>query len=54
MNEADAYTLMTLGIQAVILAASKNEETTRQQIAALRELLEKIHQEEKETPSVRK
>jgi hypothetical protein len=54
MNEADAYTLMTLGIQAVILAASKDEETTRQQIVALRELLEKIHQEEKETPSVRK
>jgi hypothetical protein len=54
MNEADAYTLMTLGIQAVILSASKNEETTRQQIVALRELLEKIHQEEKETPSVRK
>lgn len=54
MNEADGYTLMTLGIQAVILAASKNEETTRQQIVALRELLEKIHQEEKETPSVRK
>lgn len=54
MNEADGYTLMTLGVQAVILRASKNDETTKQQISALRELLEKIHHEEKETPSLRK
>jgi hypothetical protein len=54
LNEADGYTLMTLGVQALILTASKDDETTKQQISALRELLEKIHQEEKETPSLKK
>jgi hypothetical protein len=54
LNEADGYTLMTLGIQAVILTASKDDQATKLHIAALREVLEKIHHEEKETPSLRK
>jgi 2-methylisocitrate lyase-like PEP mutase family enzyme len=49
LSEADAYTLMTLGIQAVILTASGTDATTKKQIKALRELLEKVHYEEKET-----
>ncbi len=48
LSEADAYTLMTLGIQAVILTASGTDATTKKQIKALRELLEKVHYEEKE------
>jgi hypothetical protein len=54
LNEADGYTLMTLGVQALILTASRDDETTKQHISTLRELLEKIHHEEKETPSLRK
>src|SRR5689334_6323105 len=54
MKEEDAYTLLTLGVQAVVLTASEDEETTRTQIKTLRGLLEKIHQEErdKNVPSV--
>ncbi len=48
LSEADAYTLLTLGIQAIILAASAGDATTTRQIKALRELLEKVHHEEKE------
>ncbi len=48
MTEADAYTLTTLGVQAVILTASASDEQTRQQIKALYELLEKAHQEDKD------
>ncbi len=51
LSEDDAYTLLTLGIQAVILTASDADATTEQQIKALRELLEKVHHEEKETMS---
>ncbi len=54
LNEADGYTLMTLGVQALILTASRDDETTKQHISTLRELLAKIHHEEKETPSSRK
>jgi hypothetical protein len=54
LNEADGYTLMALGVQALILTASREDETTKQRISAVRELLEKIHQEEKEIPSLRK
>src|SRR5947209_5998022 len=50
LTDADGYTLMTTGVQALILTASKDDETTRQRISALRELLEKIHHEEKDTP----
>lgn len=56
LTEADAYTLTTLGIQAMILTANENQEITNQQIKALRHLLEKIHQEDKhkETTSIHK
>ena len=49
LNEADAYTLLALGVQAMILTASGNDATTQKQIKALRELLEKVHQEEKDS-----
>ena len=54
LSEADAYTISTLGVQGVILTANNASETTRGYIKALRELLEKIHQDEKDqdTPSV--
>ena len=54
LSEGDAYTLLTLSIQAVVLTASETEETTRKQIKALREVLEKTHKEEKDTstPSI--
>jgi 2-methylisocitrate lyase-like PEP mutase family enzyme len=48
LNEADAYTLVTLGVQAVVLSASDMGTKTQKQIKALRELLEKVHAEEKE------
>jgi hypothetical protein len=51
LNETDAYTLMTLGVQAVILTASETDATTKKQIKALRELLEKVHLDEKESMS---
>jgi len=50
MSEADAYTLTTLGMQAVILPASDTEATTKKQIKALRELLEKVYHEDKDQP----
>jgi 2-methylisocitrate lyase-like PEP mutase family enzyme len=55
MSEADAYTLTTLGVQAVVLTASDTDTKTRQQIKALRELLEKVHQDDKDskTPSLK-
>src|SRR2546425_6052118 len=49
LNEADAYTLLALGVQAMILTASGYDTTTKKQIKALRELLEKVHQEEKDS-----
>jgi hypothetical protein len=48
LSETDAYTLMTLGVQAVILTASGTDAATKKQIKALRELLEKVHTEVKE------
>src|SRR6266496_5834392 len=45
LSEADAYTLMTLGVQAVILTAKDASTATKKQIKALRELLEKVHHE---------
>ena len=48
LSETDTYTLMTLGVQAVILTASKTDAATKKQIKALRELLEKAHAEMKE------
>jgi hypothetical protein len=54
LTEADAYTISTLGVQAVILTAQDTEETTRQEIKDLRALLEKVREEEKDqdSPSV--
>ena len=53
LNEAGAYTLTTLGVQAVILPASDSDDKTKKQIQALRELLEKVHQDDKDkTPPV--
>jgi hypothetical protein len=49
LSEDDFYTLRTLGIQAVVLTASNPADTT--QIKTLRELLEKVYQEEKEKES---
>lgn len=49
LDEPGAYTLLALGVQAMILTASENNDTTQQQIKALRELLEKVHQEEKDS-----
>ncbi len=49
LDEADAYTLLALGVQAMILTASGNNETIQTQIKELRELLEKVHQEDKDT-----
>lgn len=47
-SEDDAYALLTLGIQAVVLAESKNAATTEQQIHSLHDLLEKVYQEDHE------
>ena len=52
ISEADAYTLVTMGVQAVILAASGTIATLKKQITGLRELLEKVHPEDKDTPSL--
>lgn len=51
-DEDDAYALLTLGIQAVVLAAGKDTAATSQQIQALRELLEKVHHDDKETSTL--
>lgn len=50
LTEADAYSLLTLDVQAVVLPVSTVDETTRRPIRALRELLEKVHHEENEVP----
>lgn len=56
ITEDEAYALLTIGIQGVVLTASETEETTQTHIKALREVLEKVHQEEKDkdkdSPSV--
>lgn len=48
LNENDAYALLTLGVQAMVLTESKDTATTGQQITAVREVLEKVHHDEKE------
>jgi len=40
---------LALGVQAMILTASENDDTTQEHIKSLRELLEKVHQEEKDS-----
>jgi 2-methylisocitrate lyase-like PEP mutase family enzyme len=49
ISEDDAFTLTTLGVQAVILTTSTTGDKMNQQIQSLREVLEKVHQDEKET-----
>lgn len=51
-DEDDAYALLTLGIQAVVLAESKDAPTTSQQIRSLHDLLEKVHQEDSEASTL--
>jgi hypothetical protein len=53
MSETDAYTITTLGVQAVVLTVSTSDDKAKKQIQAVRELLEKVHQEDKDkTPPV--
>jgi 2-methylisocitrate lyase-like PEP mutase family enzyme len=49
ISEDDAFTLMTLGVQAVLLTTSGTGTKMNQQISSLREVLEKVHEDEKET-----
>jgi hypothetical protein len=49
LSESDAYTLMTIGVQAFLLSAKEIDNKTKQRINDLRELLEKIHQEDKDS-----
>jgi 2-methylisocitrate lyase-like PEP mutase family enzyme len=49
ISEDDAFALTTLGVQAVILTTSTSGDKMNQQIQSLREVLEKVHQDEKET-----
>ena len=52
-NEAEAYTLQAIGIQAVILDADNDIETMRTQVQAIRSILEKVHKDDHEdTPSI--
>ncbi|GHO95537.1 hypothetical protein KSF_055850 [Reticulibacter mediterranei] len=55
-NEQDAHALKILGVQAVILTASESGDTTTQQLKQVRELLEKLFQEEKDSnvPGIRR
>lgn len=48
ISEADAFTLTTLGIQAMVLSAATSSDETAENIKTIRELLEKVHQEEKD------
>lgn len=48
INEADAYTLTALGIQAIVLPAGKSDTQTKKAIESVRELLEKVYRVEKE------
>lgn len=48
INEADAYTLTALGVQALVLPEGKSDTQTRKAIESVREVLEKVYKEEKE------
>ncbi|HEX6481280.1 MAG TPA: hypothetical protein VF043_20775 [Ktedonobacteraceae bacterium] len=48
ISEDDAFTLTTLGVQAVLLTTSATGAKMDQQISSLREVLEQVHQDEKE------
>lgn len=51
-DEDDAYALLTLGIQAVVLPAGKDTAANTQQIQDLRELLEKVHHDDKDSSTL--
>lgn len=51
LSDTEAYTLTTLDVQGLILSTTTVDENTRTQIKNLRELLEKIYQEEKDASS---
>jgi hypothetical protein len=51
-TEDDAYTLLSLGIQAVVLAEGKDTATTGQQIQTVRDVLEKVYQDEQDEPTL--
>jgi hypothetical protein len=48
LQEDEAYTLRTLGVQAWVLTASSDLEQTQEQIRSLRSLQEQLQQNEKE------
>jgi len=52
ISEDEAYTLVALGIQAAVIAASKTKTTAQKQIKALREVLEKVYQADPDVPSL--
>lgn len=49
LSEADAYTLLTLGIHAVIITASKSSDATKKEVQHVHDLLEKVYHEEKDS-----
>ena len=51
LGEKEAYTIAPLGVQAIILSADAITATTSEQIKNVRSLLEKIHEEDKDTDS---
>jgi hypothetical protein len=52
LSESDAYTLLTLGVQAFIFTTREINETTRQQIKDLYELQQKVYHEEEKDSSM--
>lgn len=49
ISEADAYTLLTLGVQALIIAANKTSDDTKQDVQLVHGLLETVYHEEKDS-----
>jgi 2-methylisocitrate lyase-like PEP mutase family enzyme len=49
LDEAEAYTVMSLGVQALVLSGRSVDDDIRGQIKNLRELLEKVYQDEKDS-----
>lgn len=48
LNEADAYTLQALGVQALVIPAASSTDAMKEQAQQVRELLEKVYHEEQE------
>lgn len=49
LTESDAYTLIALGVQALVLTTDEIDNKAKQRIKNIRELLEKVHQEDKDS-----